>query len=127
MIDNFKERKRTNYIYIVPMGISPMSYEEFYNKCWIAGLFGTGYHYFVADTGWVSEDREEDAWADNRFENYDKAIYICVEAENQKETSQVQEEVISRLVNDIMDRHPDESIEVVRPKNWTAISMLPRH
>ena len=104
-----------------------MSYEEFYNKCWIAGLFGTGYHYFVADTGWVSEDREEDAWADNRFENYDKAIYICVEADSQKDTSQVQEEAISRLVNDIMDRHPDESIEVVRPKNWTAISMLPRY
>lgn len=124
MIDNFKQRTRTNYIYIIPLGVSSMSYEEFYNKSWIAGLFGTGFHYFIADTGWVTEDRAEDAWADNRFENYDKAIYICVEAEAQKNTSQAQEEALNRLVNDIIDRHPENEIEVVRNDDWKAINKV---
>lgn len=107
----FKERTETRYIYVVPLGTEPMSYEELVHKARRNGEYDGGFHFYITMEGDIVEARPEQAVASPFLENSEKSIYIV--AETEQKLNDCQKVALEELV-DTIKSHYANNVQVVR-------------
>ena len=95
---------------MVPSGQPHKSFEETYRDALRDGEFDTGYHFFIDSMGVIHEDRNDESVACCDFENYDKAVYVLLEAH--KRPNDCQEVTLRELREYLEDKYG--TLEVVQ-------------